>query len=307
MEKSIRHHYVPIFYAKHFANSNANLFVLNEDNPKGSIREGPPKSVFFEDRRNSFPGQDGLDNDTIEQIYSDLDNLFAPVLTRVIETGQLVVEDLRMLLFLAYIMKWRSPQYDNAFEIAKESLSVDDLGLRLRERGIVLDVDLEKVFRSDELQETKRFLFAAQAFRFKDDYSRIFKNSFLLGSPVPALLGECPFNEYSLNSDTIFEDFIFPISTNYTLIYSSRIDKHKFSKVLDRPTYQRYIRLLSHSKDTASFHLSSKYIACSDKEHLFEMKEKYNELVNMGKNMSLCGLAPFHILHNYENLTLPPT
>ncbi len=297
MEKSRRHHYLPQCFSEQFADENGKLTVYDKD--KDCYFPGTPMNLFVEIDRNSLRDENGIVDDKIERMYSKIDGKFATTLHRVVETGNLSVEDLRLILFLAYSTKWRVPQYDNAFAEAKKLLTVSDLGLRVRSEGKQLAVDLEVAFNSEEKQEMKRLLLALQPFRHTQEYQKIFKNSFLLSSPIPSFIGDCPFNEYPVNTNQLFEDFVFPISKHLTLIHTTRVAKEDLTKALERGDYDSFIGAFSRARDCSILFTSERFVACADRLYLKDIVDIYKTTKARISSPDLIQCAVFEVLHNY--------
>ncbi|MDD4429358.1 MAG: DUF4238 domain-containing protein [Paludibacter sp.] len=301
MEESWRHHYLPQFYIKGFCDENGTITVYNKQYRK--FEKKSPKYIFFEANRNTFFDALGNQGDTLEKLYGYLESTISPHLNNAINntTGVMEVETLRNLIFLAYLTKWRNPQYDESFEDLKENYTIDDLGLGLIANGEKLDIELEEFFLSDLSQECKRLFLSIQPFRFKDDYKVIFKNSFIIPSSAPCLLGDCPFLEANIDGDRVFEDFIFPISQNQRLVYSNRINKYEFveycknneSKACD------FIQLFSTVNDLTTFYLSEKYVACANEEYLKDIVAKFDDFKKL-YNVNSLTHQTFSVFHNYN-------
>ncbi len=302
MEESWRHHYLPEFYIKGFCDENGRITVYNKQSKKFDKKS--PKSIFYEADRNTLSDAFGNRGDILEKMYADLESKIAPHLKNAIDntSGKMEEETLRNLIFLAYLTKWRNPQYDESFKDLKDIFTVDDLGLGIKTDGKRLDVELEELFHSELSQESKRLLLSIQPFRFKDDYKVIFRNSFIIPSSTPCLLGDCPFWEADIDKDKFFEDFIFPISQNQRLVYSDRIDKYEFIEYFNnnKSIESDFIHLFSTVNDLTTFHLAEKYVACADESYLRTIIDSYNGLIkDRLQNINLVQQV-FSILHNYN-------
>ena len=299
MKQAKRHHYIPQFLIRNFVNEQDKIFVYDKIQKK--IYETSSLNVFLENERNTFENIQGEKDDIIEQIYADLDSTFAPILRKVTITGKMNGEDKKMLLFLAYIIKWRVPQYDDSFKNAKDFFTIDDLGLGIKQDNTKLDVDLESFFNSEMSQESKRFLLAIQPFRFEKERKEILDNSFLISTPYPALLGDCPFNEIQIKSDEFFEDFIFPISNWLNLVYSKRIDILSFSDFLkngDEKQSDKFLQDFSIARDLGMIHLAQRQVSCSDISYLKYMVKSYNEIPQQALKYMM-NSAVFTVLYEY--------
>ena len=108
------------------------------------------KDIFFERNKNTFLNELGEESDLIEKIYANIDSITSSAVNNALSTGKLTKESLRGLLLLAYTKKWRSPPYDESYEITKE-LSFEDLHLHLANLDLNFEFDLEKIWFSDEM------------------------------------------------------------------------------------------------------------------------------------------------------------
>ena len=169
--------------------------------------------------------------------------------------------------------------------------------------GIEYIFDLPK--DNEVFQEFKRILLAVQAFRNKYGYNEIFKNSFLINTLVdcPALLGDCPFNEIQLESDVIFEDFVFPISSDLTLVHNKRINKNEFSNYLETNDPGLFLELFTTFRDFGTIFLSERIIVCSDKSYLIEMINRYNKVKDIEPYKYSLSTYVFKILYDYNELS----
>jgi hypothetical protein len=305
MEESWRHHYLPKFYIKGFCDKNEKITVYNKQYKK--FEKKSPKYIFFKANRNTFSDALGNQSDILEKLYADLESKISSHLMDAINntTGEIAVETLRNLIFLAYLTKWRNPQYDESFKELKDIITIDDLGLGLMADGKRVNVEIEEFFLSNLSQESKRLFLSIQPFRFKDDYKIIFKNSFIMPSSTPCLLGDCPFLEANFDNGKVFEDFIFPISKDQRLVYSDRISKYEFIEYFknDESKWREFIHLFSTVNDLTTFHLAEKYVACADEAYLRNIVDSYDNLIKS----QLCNInlfkQVFNVLYNYNTLT----
>lgn len=260
-------------------------------------------NLFIENDRNTHAGLEGDDNDVIERMYASLDHIFAGALQRVTATGKVSGADYKLILFFAYLSKWRVRQYDDSFKEAKNAYSVNDLGLEIKDAlDGRLDINLEELFQTDIQQEFKRFLLAVQPFRFKDDYHRLVSNSFLLPAPVPAFITDCPFNEATIDSDNIFEDFIFPVTSDLTLVYSTRIDTGKIREFLMQGNEQDVLAFkkdFSWARDVSALDLSERLVASCDEEYLKHAVSVYKSFRSRNTGTAY-HLTVYNVLYRFE-------
>lgn len=301
MNKSRRHHYVPQFLTKYFTNDKGKLFTY--DKIRDKFYENIPLNLFVENDRNTFLNFEGISDDVIEQIYSSLDNLFAPVLKEIATTNNVSNDHFKLLLFLAYVTKWRVKQYDESFNEAKENFSVDDLGLGFKNSDNKrVDVNLEASFDLDMQQEFKRILLAVQPFRFKEDFKKLLMNSFLIHTPINSFISDCPFNEATIISDEIFEDFVFPVTKDLTLVYSTRIDRKDIQTFLKEGKDENvnlFLKEFSVARDISLLDLAERNVACSDQKYLKHIANIYKKFKTRGTGTPY-HLTIFNVLYRYK-------
>jgi hypothetical protein len=299
--KSRRHHYVPQFLTKYFSDDKGQINVYDKKNDK--FYKNSAINLFLEKDRNTFPNIEGIQDDVIERIYSSLDSQFSRVLSDITTSGKISNENFKTLLLLAYISKWRVPQYDESFEKAKEFYSVDELGLGFKgldnER---IDINLEEYFEMDMQQELKRLLLAIQPFRFKEDFKQLIDNSFLICTPIDSFISDCPFNEATIISDEIFEDFVFPVAKDLTLVFSKRVNTKAIQDFLlngKEKNINLFLRDFSTARDISLLDLAERNVGCSDLEYLKNIVNTYKDFKARGTDTAY-NLTVFNILYRFE-------
>ncbi|RZJ23727.1 MAG: DUF4238 domain-containing protein [Acinetobacter sp.] len=301
MFKSRRHHYVPQFLTNYFTNNDDQIFIYDKFEDK--IYKGSAVNLFVENNRNTFANLEGVNDDVIERMYSTLDNKFSSVLTEISTSRVLSNSNFELLLFFAYISKWRVPQYDAAFSEAKDYFTVDDLGIGIKNAfNEKLNINLEDYFDLEMHQEIKRILLALQPFRNKDDFKRILKNSFLIYTPISSFIGDCPFNESTIISDVIFEDFVFTVTKDLTLVYSSRIDKNEIQDFIikgDQKKVDLFLRDFSTSRDISTLALAHRNIGCCNKEYLEHLIQVYKDHIRKN-NTAPFNSTVFNLLYRFK-------
>jgi hypothetical protein len=301
MGKSRRHHYVPQFLTRGFLDDKGKIQVY--DKIKDRFYEGNAVNLFLENDRNTFINFEGVDDDIIEKVYASFDGLFSGVLAEISSTNKVSNENYEALLFLAYISKWRVPQYDESFKDAKSSFTVDELGLGFKgsdDRRI--NINLEEYFGLDMQQELKRILLAVQPFRFREDFKKLKQNSFLINTHLPSFIGDCPFVEATLISDEIFEDFIFPVTKDLTLVYSTRIDRNEIQDFLlngNEENIDLFLRDFSTGRDVSLLALAERNVACSDPGYLQHIVNSYKTVKARGTNTPF-NLTIFNLLYRFK-------
>jgi len=302
MKDSQKHHYVPQFLIKNFAKANG--FISIYDKIDDNRFEANPINIFVENNRNTFLSDDGKKHVIIEQMYAYLDSLIAPVLQEVKGSGNLSGENLKLLLFFAYLMKWRVPQYDESFKNAQDFFSVDDLGLGLKHEGSRLDIAMEPFFDTNFHQELKRFLLAVQPFRFSSDFKNIYNNSFIISTDLPAILGDCPLNEAAIISDEIFEDFVFPITPYLTLVHSKRVDKMELESFFakgERKKVNQFRQDFAIARDLSTMALSGRFIGYLDTNYFNNVLTGYKSAISNSTLEGTINCTVFNILYNFKD------
>lgn len=300
MKKSKRHHYIPQFMTKHFADASGLIHVY--DKLQGKFYSSNPLNLFVETDRNTFLNSDGFQEDTLEKAYASLDSMFSTVLNEINSTNAISNHHFKLLLLFAYISKWRVRQYDKAFEDAKEFFSIDELGLGLKTQDNKrVDLNLEEYLPSKLHQEFKRILLAVQPFRFKQDYKKLLAGSFLIWSPYTSFIGDCPFNEATIIGDEIFEDFVFPIQKDLTLVYSSRIDREAIQNFLNGRgnNVGIFLKDFSIARDISMLDLAERNVGCCDAEYLKHLVKNYNEYKQRGSDTAY-HLTVFNVLYRFR-------
>jgi len=301
MNKSRRHHFVPQFLTKHFGNDNGQIYVYDKINDK--FYKGNSANLFVESDRNTFINLDGIEDDIIEKVYSSFDCLFSNVLREITTSYKVSNENFKLVLFLAYISKWRVRQYDESFKNVKEYFSVDDLGFGNKTSDVErLKINLEEYFNLDMQQELKRILLAVQPFRFKEDFKILLRNSFLVCTTINSFISDCPFNEASLISDEVFEDFIFPVTKDLTLVYSTRIDRDEIQDFIlngNDKYVNLFLRDFSTARDISSLDLAERNVGCCDLDYLKHLVNTYKDFKARGTDTPY-NLTVFNILYRFK-------
>jgi hypothetical protein len=273
MEQSSRHHYIPKFLIKNFADDKNLLWVYNKEQKRIVKTPQSPKAIFFEWDRNLFE-VNGEPGDNIEKIYGEADNLLATTLENILATDNMTGKELTLMIYLVSLMKWRIPKMDTqARELVKDLLT-ENLGIAIRPIDPMAKIDPEAIKRLQQMEvvnELKRLLLSVQPLLNKKGLEEIHRNCFITSDEkFPALLGDCPIIEAAGTDFKTLGDFIFPLSTTHTLICKRGAERYI-------PTDMFYIQ-----KDLNIFHLSEKYVACKSREQLENIIALYTQLEEKG-------------------------
>jgi len=274
MKRSSRHHYIPRFLIKNFADNNDLLWVYNKEKNRIVKTQQSPKAIFFEWDRNLFDSA-GTPVDNIEKMYADIDNMLSKILGKILATHSMTGSELTWMIFLVALIKWRIPKSDILFKELTKNTSIRDLGLKIRTADPKANVAPEVVKRIEEMEvvkETKRLLLAVQLLVNEDILDNIHKHCFIVSNEkFPGLLGDCPIIEASNSGFDTLQNFIFPLGSNNTLVCKKDCKK-------ELPNGLFYIQ-----KDLTIFHLSEKYVACKERGHLEHIVKIYTNLVHENK------------------------
>lgn len=274
MTISRRHHYIPRFLIDKFADFDNKVWVYNKEEGKILKSKQSSKSIFFEMDRNNFD-VNGKTIDNIELMYSAVDNLLSKNLDKVLSTHSMSGRELTMLISLVTLTKWRIPASDEKFINQFKDIPIEQLGLTIRPIDREMEVNEEEVNRikgMEIVKEVNRLLLSIQPLIREENLDEIHKNCFIVSDDeFPALLGDVPIIESSNSSYETLENFIFPLSSNETLICKRGAEKYVPQKIF-------HIQ-----KDLTTFHLANKYIICKSKEQLLKIADIYSTLLTENK------------------------
>lgn len=275
MPISRRHHYIPRFLIGNFADIDNKVWVYNKAEGKILKNKQSPKSIFFEIDRNNFD-VNGKTIDNIELMYSEVDNLLSKNLDKVLSTHSMTGRELTLLILLVTLTKWRIPASDEKFIQEYKNIPIEQLGLKIRPVDREVEVNEDDINRIKEMEivkEVNRLLLSIQPLLREENLNEIHKNCFIVSDDeFPSLLGDVPIIENQNNSYKTLEDFIFPLSSNETLVCKRGAEKYISQKIF-------HIQ-----KDLTTFHLANKYVICKSKEQLLKIAEIYSTLLKDNKS-----------------------
>ena len=272
--QSARHHYIPRFYINNFCTPKGNIFINDKDDSRNylNVSSKYPKSVFYEWNSNTFE-VDGVDTTVIEKIYRDIENKIAPYLNGLVNStgnediGVMNVETLRNLIYLGYLTKWRVPVNNDFVDELTSEVSFDDLNIFAKTENEIFS--LNEAWPSSISPGIKRLLFPTLLFNHKDDYSKVFKNTFVISFQEPLFLTDNPFVEFTIDKEKDFPSFIFPLSSYLLLVHCDFIDKMEFADFISKCSHgEGYLRYLYNCIQITLMWHAQKNIGCESKEHL---------------------------------------
>ena len=115
---STRHHYLPQFLLKGFANSDGLLFIYDKRQDKILKKARPPKSIFFENNRNTIEINEETKSSILEDvIYKDIDDKTCQVIKKYqsekLEKIDFNSEETAKIISFLQFLFWRIPKTDN--------------------------------------------------------------------------------------------------------------------------------------------------------------------------------------------------
>src|SRR5690554_957685 len=279
MTLSKRHHYIPQFLIKRFADEDNMLYLFDKEKGAFAKERRSPKSVFFEMNRNTWYF-DGMPNDNMEKLYAQLEEKFSKDLAEITHTGIITEEALTSILVMASSMKWRLPANDNLFDVKDKEYPYDKLPVNIilkKEDGSDHKEALDYLLNSELFRHTKKLIFPFLPFYdnlniSEEKLRRVYQNSYVNSNPnIKSILGDVPLIESDSNNLDDFGNFILPLGSNDTFICNNS----QMKRVQHIAFYV--------NKDLAMFHQAQKYVVCKDKEHLQSIIDAYAYLQTIGQ------------------------
>lgn len=160
--QSFRHHYIPKFFTKEFANENGMLHVYVKEKDEFLKNLRSPKSIFYEYDRNSINITTKNKSSAIEDVfYKNLDDFCAPVIKKLQKddlTEELASnENIFCLIFFIINQFWRLPQNDNLVSDILNKAEINIVG-DLTVEEVKSSLDWNKLFRLDFYKYTMEFI-----------------------------------------------------------------------------------------------------------------------------------------------------
>ncbi|AZA84031.1 DUF4238 domain-containing protein [Chryseobacterium lactis] len=276
---SKRHHYIPQFLIKRFADKDNMLYLYDKEKQAFAKEKRSPKSVFFEMNRNTWYFE-GTPNDNMEKLYAELDEKFSKDIVEISRTGIITEEALTSILVMASSMKWRLPSNDDLFDAKHKEYPYDKLPINIvikREDGSDHKEALEYLMNSELFKQTKKLIFPFLPFYdnlniSKEKLLQVHRNSYVNTNPnIKSILGDAPLIESDTNNLEDFGNFILPLSSSETFICNDSQTK----RVQNIAFYL--------NKDLAMFHQAKKYVVSNDIEYLKQIIDAYSQLQANGQ------------------------
>ncbi|TQO36717.1 uncharacterized protein DUF4238 [Arenibacter algicola] len=262
---SKRHHYIPKFLIKEFSNEDGLLYVYDKE--KDRILEKPrsPKSIFFENERNTITINEKEKSSLIEDVFfKKLDDTSSKYIKE-LQSSKIVPEllsddNLAQLQFFMINLFWRLPITDfatkdlikrakiNSTGIDPETLRNDKGWNKIQRMGFYKET-IEQMGQS----QTKRDNYYAKIAEFEDDLF---------------LIGDYPFifkNYLRKFTDLVEDDYCIALSSKRILSSSAK-------------PLVKFTRLLSFNYNATIIEQSKKYVASNNLKLLQASVEFYKKL-----------------------------
>lgn len=219
MEEKIskRHHYIPQFLISGFTENNK-VFLYDKLKNKILDKSFSPKSIFFENHRNTIKINSIIQSSIIEdKLYSEIDTKCSRVIRKYQESNlndlKFTNEEIALILFFQVSLFWRIPRTDETYE---DIINRTDFKINgVMNENIKSNPEIRKLTRSSlflhHLSEMKN------NGKVKNKFNNIheFQNQLLI-------IGDYPFiirNDMTSFSEFNDSDILFAISS--TRIHSS--------------------------------------------------------------------------------------
>ncbi|WP_456423516.1 DUF4238 domain-containing protein [Lutibacter sp.] len=223
MKKRIskRHHYIPKFLIKEFTDEQGLLYIYDKTKDKFLDNKRSPKSIFFENDRNTIVYDESKKTSLIEDdFFMKLDNISAKIITTLQKeknNKELLTEDnLTLLDFFIINLFWRLPLTDFAVKDLIQRAKITSSGIEPDE--IKNDLGWNKMLRIGLYKETieqmknsptKRKEYCARMTEFEKDLF---------------VIGDYPFlfkNHLGKFTDLVEDDYLIAISSKRIISSSS--------------------------------------------------------------------------------------
>lgn len=263
-KKSTRHHYIPKFFINEFTNADGLLFLYDKQKDIIIKNPRPPKSIFFENDRNTIQINSVTESSILEDLlYGELDNKTSMVINKLqnqdISDIDLSDENTAVILFFIINLFWRIPKTDFAASdlLRRSEIITDGVDAEiLRNDPVFAKINRSGIYNHHVSEIIKHQVKGLRYYKVQDNKD----NNYVIGD-YPFLFRKQP------NQFKQFDKFDYLIALNSNRIFSStNRELKKFNKIN------------SFSYNVAIIHQSVRYIACSEIESLKKAVTFYKTL-----------------------------
>lgn len=280
-KNSSRHHYVPQFLISGFTNSNGELYIYDKIRDKIQNKPKPPKSIFFENDRNTIILPDKSESSIIEDyLFKEIDNT-GSIVVKYFQDTQLDKikfndENIAQFLYFLVCLFWRIPKNDLA---VKELVKSADIKISGIDSNLLKK---DEAFQKSQVSGIIRHTLNEMISR-PENFKKIV-NIHQLGNSV-LMIGDNPLLFRKLNPEfSLFgkEDFLIALTSNR--IFSSTETDLGILSLENAVAY-----------NTAVINQSVRYVCCGDLDVLEKSIKTYNMVKNKGLNAGIQEV-PFMII-----------
>lgn len=299
---SRRHHYLPVFYLKGFADGDGLIHVYDKVKDVILLKQ-KPESKFYEKHLNNYKFDDEVKFTIEEPFFTPMDakgyELFSKVRNpECLDEEQLTpLEKIEMLGFITQLF-WRSPESNKLFVdiIKKEGLSNKYFGIAKKgETGFVPEAEIDEIktqiLNDEEIQKIFKHVIPLSNGGL-EEISRLYDKWRLFSLKVlkPNIItGDRPFliNNDDIRLDNVFNELIFPIGKHALLALSD-----------NSPNFLDAV--LMTSVNLSILHQSKRFIASDSQEQLKQLLMYYNKLQQSNLTETLVN-DTFELMHYQSN------
>ena len=231
------HHYVPKTYLKHWLDDNDLLYIYNKKNHtvKASSING---QYFGKNHLNTITYPDNTKGYWVEQRFADLEGTITPALNKIAATTHdffknITYEDRLFLSMFVSVQCWRLPMNQSVIEEMIQSGSFASIHSSIRngKTGEKLpESEAQKIYermaKDDFFKKAYPLLLGLSKYLKKDAYDDLRDWRFYFQEPGRFMTSDNPIlYTHAPTADTVFKDFILPISPGVLLISSKHPPK----------------------------------------------------------------------------------
>lgn len=272
-KNSSRHHYIPQFLISGFVNSKGEVFIYDKQKDKIQNKPRPPKSIFFEQDRNTIVLPDKTESSILEDLlFKEIDDIGSEVVKYFKDTEleriKFTDDNIAQFLFFLICLFWRIPKTDFA---VKQLVKNADIKIK--------GIDSEVLRNSEAFQKTQRSGIIRHTIKeivSNQESFEKFVNIHQMAKDI-LVIGDNPLLYRKLSPEfSSFgrEDFLMAVSSNR--IFSSTKDNLGTLSMTHAIAY-----------NTAVIHQSVRFICCGNLEVLTKSVNTYKTVCEKGLTIGL--------------------
>ncbi|MCR8556997.1 DUF4238 domain-containing protein [Mucilaginibacter sp. BJC16-A38] len=275
-----KHHYLPQFYLKGFANEQGKflIYAIANGRFKGGGKWFSPASHFFLENDN-IAQTDGWADDYLEAIYSANESRYARILEKIKVVNEgfgLDNQDVVWLNYFAGELFWRVPSQREVINSATSLDQLNQLGVAVIDRRTMKQVDPDQFaawVQADPsyFKRLRNVLPATNYWNLLDCNWPCTVKTFT--DPFPAICSDSPvILRHPEKADAFLDDLIFPLTPNKVFF------RIRHMRGIFAPNIKFYIDMLMVLQ-------AREYVCCVDTEYLLHLKEAFRQ--NFGSEAEL--------------------